>query len=131
MKKILANTVYSDATLKSWKKEDLIEHIRVLEHNWQSALESLNNSAENCKKLHAENQEMKDDNDGLRRIIRLIDDVSDEELDDATKVIKKFCKKVSKETAEKCIEIIKRYVPPKSGLELEIAREFGVEIKGD
>ena len=34
----------------------------------------------------------------------------------------------SKETAEKCIEIIKRYVPPKSGLELEIARKFGVDL---
>lgn len=45
MKKILANTVYSDSTLKSWKKEDLIEHIRILEHNWASAEESLNNQA--------------------------------------------------------------------------------------
>lgn len=35
-------------------------------------------------------------------------------------------KQSSKEVAEKCIEIIKRYVPPKSGLELEIAREFCV-----
>ena len=32
MKKILANTVYSDSTLKSWSKEELIEQIRILEH---------------------------------------------------------------------------------------------------
>ena len=36
-KKILANRVYSDSTLKKWSKEDLIEQIRILEHNWASA----------------------------------------------------------------------------------------------
>ena len=51
MKKILANTVYSDATLKNWKKEDLIEHIRILEYNWESAEQSLNIQAKNCEML--------------------------------------------------------------------------------
>lgn len=44
-KKILANRVYSDSTLKGWKKEDLIEQIRILEHNWAAAEEALNNSS--------------------------------------------------------------------------------------
>ena len=50
-KKILANRIYSDATLKRWKKEDLIEQIRILEHNWTSAEESLNIQAKNCEML--------------------------------------------------------------------------------
>ena len=51
MEKILANTVYSDSTLKSWKKENLIELIRILEHNWQMAEQSLNVQAKNCEML--------------------------------------------------------------------------------
>ena len=54
MEKILANTVYSDSTLKRWKKEDLIEHIRILEHNWASAEESLANSVKNADKIFYE-----------------------------------------------------------------------------
>lgn len=50
-KKILANRVYSDSTLKGWKKEDLIEQIRILEHNWAAAEESLNIQAKNCEML--------------------------------------------------------------------------------
>lgn len=50
-KKILANRVYSDATLNRWKKEDLIEQIRILEHNWAAAEESLNIQAKNCEML--------------------------------------------------------------------------------
>ena len=50
-KYILANKVYSDTTLKGWTKEDLIEHIRILEHNWASAEESLENQAKNCEML--------------------------------------------------------------------------------
>jgi hypothetical protein len=42
---------------------------------------------------------------------------------------KKAVEEARRETAERCIEIIKRYVPPKSGLELEIAREFGVDLE--
>ena len=54
MEKILANTVYSDSTLKRWKKEDLIEHIRILEHNWASAEDSLANSVKNSEKIFFE-----------------------------------------------------------------------------
>ena len=53
-KKILANRVYSDTTLKSWKKEDLIEQIRILEHNWSCAEENLNNSVKNSEKIFYE-----------------------------------------------------------------------------
>ena len=50
-KRILANKVYSDATLKKWTKDDLIEQIRILEHNWAATEEALNNSATNSEKL--------------------------------------------------------------------------------
>lgn len=53
-KKILANRVYSDATLKTWKKEDLIEQIRILEHNWACSEENYKNSVKNSEKLFAE-----------------------------------------------------------------------------
>ena len=53
-KKILANKVYSDSTLKKWKKEDLIEHIRILEHNWLCAEEFYNNSVKNSEKIFYE-----------------------------------------------------------------------------
>lgn len=53
-KKILANRVYSDSTLKSWTKEQLIEQIRILEHNWACAEESFNNSVKNSDKIFAE-----------------------------------------------------------------------------
>ena len=53
-KKILANRVYSDTTLKSWTKEQLIEQIRILEHNWSVAEESLNNSVKNSDKIFYE-----------------------------------------------------------------------------
>ena len=54
MKKILANTVYSNTTLKRMKKDDLIKQIRILEHNWQSTLTALDNSAKECKRIHNE-----------------------------------------------------------------------------
>ena len=50
-KRILANKVYSDATLKKWTKDDLIEQIRILEHNWAATEEALNNSAANSEKI--------------------------------------------------------------------------------
>lgn len=53
-KRILANRVYSNETLKRWKKEDLIEHIRILEHNWSCAEESYNNAVKNSDKIFAE-----------------------------------------------------------------------------
>lgn len=53
-KRILANRIYSDSTLKGWTKDALIEHIRVLEHNWASAEESLANSVKNSDEIFAE-----------------------------------------------------------------------------
>ena len=55
-KKILANRVYSDSTLKKWRKEDLIEQIRILEHNWASAEERFHNSVKNSYKIFYEKQ---------------------------------------------------------------------------
>ena len=69
-KKILANRVYSDGTLKKWRKEDLIEQIRILEHNWACAEESLNNSAKNSEKIFAEQkaeiERLTEERDGAR-----------------------------------------------------------------
>lgn len=46
-KRIGAYKILSDETLKSKKKAELIETIRILEHNWAVTEESLNNSALN------------------------------------------------------------------------------------
>ena len=46
-KRIGAYKILSDETLKSKKKAELIETIRILEHNWAATEESLNNSALN------------------------------------------------------------------------------------
>ena len=54
VKKILANTVYSDKTLKGLKKEELIGQIRILEHNWTCAEENFNNSVKNSDKIFYE-----------------------------------------------------------------------------
>lgn len=48
---IQANKVYSNATLKSWRKEDLIEHIRILEYNWASAEKCIDNQVKNFETL--------------------------------------------------------------------------------
>ena len=50
-KRILANKVYSFNTLMGWKKEDLIDHIRILEYNWSAAEKTLDNQAKNYKML--------------------------------------------------------------------------------
>lgn len=49
MKKILANRIYSDSTLNRMTKKELIEQIRILEHNWSSAEEKLSNQAKYLK----------------------------------------------------------------------------------
>lgn len=40
---------YSDSTLRSMTKDDLIRLVRMLEHNWQGAEESLNNQAKSLQ----------------------------------------------------------------------------------
>lgn len=54
IKRIGAYKVLSDETLKGETKADLIERIRILEHNWSATEESLNNSAKNGAKIIAE-----------------------------------------------------------------------------
>lgn len=61
MEKILANTVYSDSTLKSWNKGNLIELIRILENNWANAENSLNIQAKNCEMLLHQKEEALND----------------------------------------------------------------------
>lgn len=65
-KKILANRVYADATLMSMTKAELIEHIRILEHNWSAAEETLANSVKNSEQIFyeqkAEIERLKDEN---------------------------------------------------------------------
>lgn len=56
-KKILANRVYADSTLKSMTKAELIEHIRILEHNWSAAEETLANSVKNSEQIFYEQKE--------------------------------------------------------------------------
>ena len=53
-KKILAYKVLSEETLKGETKADLIERIRILEHNWACAEENFNNSVKNSEKIFAE-----------------------------------------------------------------------------
>lgn len=50
-KRIGAYKVLSDATLKSETKADLIERIRILEHNWSATEASLDIQAKNCEML--------------------------------------------------------------------------------
>lgn len=86
MKKILANKVYSDATLKKWKKEDLIEQIRILEHNWATAEEALNNSPKNSEKIISEQKaeiaRLKEENEGRfhyeSHLLNMNDNLNDE-----------------------------------------------------
>jgi hypothetical protein len=56
-KKILANRVYADTTLMSMTKAELIEHIRILEHNWSAAEETLANSVKNSEQIFYEQKE--------------------------------------------------------------------------
>lgn len=53
-KKILAYKNKSDSTLKSYTKTDLIEQIRILEHNWSCAEERFDNSVKNSDKIFYE-----------------------------------------------------------------------------
>lgn len=57
-KYIQANKIYSNATLESWKKEDLIKHIRILEKNWSNAEQRIENQVQNFEKcLEQKNKE--------------------------------------------------------------------------
>ena len=79
------------------EKEDLIQHIRVLEHNWQSTLASLNNSAKYCKKLQ-------EDNESLSRLLSLIEDLSPEELINMDKHFEKLKKEIWQKNAKKVLD---------------------------
>lgn len=80
-KKILANRVYTDETLKRWKKEDLIEQIRILEHNWSCAEESYNNSVKNSEKIFAEQKaeigRLTEENSNLKKLVKSLEDLKE------------------------------------------------------
>lgn len=44
----------ADSTLMGMTKKEIIEQLRVAEHNYQAMRETVNQQAENCKKLLAE-----------------------------------------------------------------------------
>lgn len=44
----------ADSTLMGMTKKDIIEQLRIAEHNYQAVKETVNQQAENCKKLLAE-----------------------------------------------------------------------------
>lgn len=57
-KYIQANKIYSDATLESLKKEDLIKYIRTLEKNWSNAEQRIETQVQNFEKcLEQKNKE--------------------------------------------------------------------------
>jgi DNA repair exonuclease SbcCD ATPase subunit len=99
-KKILANRVYSDATLKGWKKEDLIEQIRILEHNWAAAEEALNNSAKNSEKLLAEQkaeiERLTEDRDEWEKSCHLWSGANKSNHLKFTKTLEKLCEERNK-----------------------------------
>lgn len=44
----------ADSTLMGMTKKEIIEQLRIAEHNYQAMKETVNQQAENCKKLLAE-----------------------------------------------------------------------------
>lgn len=63
MNKILNNTVYKDSTLKRMTKSQLIDQIRVLEHNWQASLDTQKIQLENFKQLESNKWHYTSNND--------------------------------------------------------------------
>lgn len=59
---------YSDSTLKSMTKDELIEVIRCLENNLRNAHETNDIQYENCKRLFAENGVIEDESFDKKKI---------------------------------------------------------------
>ena len=125
-KKILANRVYSDSTLKKWKKEDLIEQIRILEHNWAAAEESLNNSAKNSEKLLAE---QKAEIERLERKVKRDEERIVREMNigyaNERQAVKDTVKEILQELQE---EIKEGYIPATLKIK-ELKERYGLEVE--
>lgn len=59
---------YSDSTLKSMTKDELIDIIRCLESNLRNAHETNDIQYENCKRLLAKNGIIKDESFGKKKL---------------------------------------------------------------
>lgn len=129
-KYILANKCYSDATLKSWKKEDLIEQIRILEHNWASAEASLNNQA---NYLQDKVVSTKEEYARLRNLEINYEDTYKNYREYAIEntKLKEELAQARKETAREILATIKSYDGwnELQRLRDEIAEEYGVEVE--
>ena len=51
MNRFIGTRTYSDSALKGWKKEKLIEYIRLLEENYYDALEFNERQAQTMQKI--------------------------------------------------------------------------------
>ena len=121
-KRILANRVYSNETLKRWKKEDLIEHIRILEHNWSCAEESYNNAVKNSDKIFAEQKAE------IERLKTFID------FKTANVMCDKCKQQAVKDTAKEICDLILEHWEKKQFVECDwlrvaISEKYGVEVE--
>ena len=51
MHKFIGRRTYSDSVLKTWRKDKLIEYIRLLEDNYYEALEFNERQAQNMQRI--------------------------------------------------------------------------------
>lgn len=88
---------YSDGTLKSMTKDELIDIIRCLENNLRNAHETNNIQYENCKRLLAENGIIEDESFDKKKIeeqtvtwIKLGLALSEEEKEELMKLCEQY-----------------------------------------
>lgn len=88
---------YSDSTLKSMTKDELIEVIRCLENNLRNAYETNDIQYENCKRLLAENGVIEDESFDKKKIeeqtvtwIKLGLALSEEEKEELMKLCEQY-----------------------------------------
>ena len=90
---------YSDSTLKSMTKDELIDIIRCLESNLRNAHETNNIQYENCKRLLSENGVIEDESFDRKKIeeqivtwIKLRLALSEEEKEKLTKLCEQYAR---------------------------------------
>lgn len=90
---------YSDSTLKSMTKDELIDIIRCLESNLRNAHETNDIQYENCKRLLAENGVIEDESFDKKKIeeqtvtwIKLGLALSEEEKEELTKLCEQYAR---------------------------------------
>ena len=137
IKRIGAYKVLSDTTLKGETKADLIERIRILEHNWSATEESLDNSAKNSDKIFYEQKaeierltEEKKTLVWLNQDLKKQVDEQDKEIDRLGKVVHEQAEQYYNLEQKTAVEILQkgRYCMP-SGLRDWIKERYGVEVE--